>query len=116
MIIDTAVLSDYLTVGAIISISALYYRIHRNRSEDLKAAKAKQREINRRIMERLLSLEKGSEFSSTKEDMESFRLELKETNVAISKLAQSLARMEGAFLESKKRNLNTNENIFKEQS
>lgn len=94
------VVNEYLTIGTIVSVTALYYRASRNRMEDRKSMEEDLRKRDRQMSERLLSLEKGMELSYAKEELESFRGDLKEINKAISELGQALARLEGALSHS----------------
>ncbi len=91
------IINEYLTLGTIVSIVALYYRASRNRMEDKKSVEADLRERDKQMSERLLSLEKGVELSYAKEELESFRSDLKDINKAISELGKSLARLEGVL-------------------
>lgn len=91
------VVNEYLTIGTMVSIVALYYRASRNRADDRKAIESDLRKRDRQMSERLLSLEKGAELSHAKEEIESFRNDLKDINKAISELGQSIARIEGVL-------------------
>lgn len=91
------ILNEYLTLGTMVSIVALYYRAARNRTDDRKAMEEDLRKRDTQMSERLLSLEKGAELSHAKEELESFRNDLKDINKAINELGQSIARVEGAL-------------------